>query len=66
MDVGYRAGHNLTMVLLDLEKAFDKVDHEKMHEALERMNIPTKYNNIIRQICKNLTFMIEIDGQRSE
>ena len=65
MDVGYRAGQNLTMVLLDWEKAFDKLDHEKMHEALERMNIPEKYSNIIRQIYKNPTFIIEIDGQKS-
>ena len=65
MDVGYRAGQSLTLVLLDWEKAFDKVDQEKMHEALERMIVPTKYTNIIRQIYKNPTFMIEIDGQRS-
>ena len=65
MDVGYRAGQSLTLVLLDWEKAFDKVDQEKMHEAIERMNVPEKYSNIIRQIYKNPTFMIEIDGQRS-
>ena len=65
MDVGYRAGQNLTLVLLDWEKAFDKVDQEKLHEALERMNVPTKYSNIIRQIYKKPTFMIEIDGQQS-
>ena len=66
MDVGYRAGQSLTLVVLDWEKTFDKVDQEKMHEALERMNIPTKYSNIITHIYKNPTFMIEIDGRRSD
>ena len=35
MDVGYRAGQNLSMVLLDWEKAFDKVDHEKCMKHLK-------------------------------
>ena len=42
MDVGYRAGQQLSLSLLDWEKAFDKVDHEAMHTASERMNIPEK------------------------
>ena len=50
MDVGYRAGQKLTMILLDWEKAFDKVDHDSMHRALERMNIPPKYLKIIQSL----------------
>ena len=66
MDVGYRAGQQLSLILLDWEKAFDTVDHEAMHRAFERMNIPEKYRNILKQIYKNPTFKIEIDGQSSE
>ena len=66
MDVGYRAGQQLTMVLLDWEKAFDKVKHAKLHQALERMGVPSKYRNLIKQLYKNPTFNIEIDGQHSE
>ena len=31
---------HLSMILLDWEKAFDKISHEKLIEALERVNIP--------------------------
>ena len=65
MDVGYRAGQTLSMVLLDWEKAFDKVDQGSMHEALERMNIPEN-TDIIKEVYKNPSFKIEIDGEQSE
>ena len=34
MDIGYRAGQQLCLILLDWEKAFDKVDQEQLHKAL--------------------------------
>ena len=34
----------------DWEKAFDKVDQEKMVEAMERLNIPAKIVNILKSI----------------
>ena len=40
MDVVYRGGQQFIMILLDWEKAFDKVDHEAMHDAFQRMGIP--------------------------
>ena len=40
MDVGYRAGQKIAMVLVDWEKAFDKVDQEALHVALDRKNLP--------------------------
>ena len=48
MDIGYRAGQQLSLILLDWENAFDKVDQEQMHKAIKRMNIPDKYCNLIR------------------
>ena len=53
------------MVLLDWEKAFDKVKHEKLFEALARMNIPTKIINMVKALYKNPTFRIEMDNQES-
>ena len=41
-------GDKLFMVFLDWEKAFDKVDQEKIIEALERLNIPTKIIAILK------------------
>ena len=56
MDIGYRAGQQLILALLDWEKAFDNLDQEAMHEALGRMNLPTKYKNLIRELYKHPTF----------
>ena len=42
MDLSEREGSNITLVLLDWEKAFDKIDHSSLMEALERLNIPKK------------------------
>ena len=42
MDMSERQGTNLTLILLDWEKAFDKIDHDRLLEALGRLNIPTK------------------------
>ena len=39
-DIGEQTGDNLIITLLDWEKAFDKVSHERMLQALERLNIP--------------------------
>ena len=66
MDVGYRAGQRFSMVLLDWEKAFDKVDQDMLHKALDRMDVPEKYMNLIREAYKNPTFNIQIDGMESE
>ena len=65
MDAGYRAGQQLVLVLLDWAKAFDTVDHEALHEALNRMNVPLKMKNVIREIYKNPQFKVEMDGQTS-
>ena len=60
LDVGYRTEVKLNMVLLDWEKAFDKIDHEAMHNALYRMNLPEKYLSLIRQVYKKPTFKMEM------
>ena len=62
MDIGYRAGQQLMLALLDWEKAVDKLDQEAMHEALGRMNLPTKYKNLIRELYKHPIFKMEMDG----
>lgn len=42
VDKGESRQNKTLLVLLDWEKAFDKRDHAKLIEALERMNIPGK------------------------
>ena len=52
-------------VLLDWEKAFDKVKHNKLFEALERMNVPNKYIDMIKQLYDKPTFKVEMEGHES-
>ena len=40
------------MVLLDWEKAFDKVSHEGLFNALERMGVDEQILNIIKKILQ--------------
>ena len=66
IDKGERTGTKTLLVLLDWEKAFDKVLHHKLLEALTRMNIPSKIINIVRAMYTQPTFCVEKDGTKSE
>ena len=43
-------GLNIILVLLDLEKAFDKIDREELMLALQRLGVPDKYTRIITNL----------------
>ena len=59
--------HNiLHMVLLDWEKAFDKVDRDKMFEAMERMSVHKKIINVTKSLYKDTQFKVEIEGDSSD
>ena len=40
LDIGEKQGTNLSMILLDWEKAVDTIDHERLIEAFKRLKIP--------------------------
>ena len=42
------------LLLLDWEKAFDRVDQEGVFEAMERMNIDPEFIRLTKQLYKNL------------
>ena len=54
------------LLILDWEKAFDKVDQEALFEAMERMNIDPKLIRLTKQLDKNRQFYIEMDGNESK
>jgi len=54
------------MVLLDWEKAFDKVTHEALFSALERIGIDQKLIRLIKEIYKNPKFNVSFEGQTSQ
>ena len=60
-DVGDSTQTRLIMVLLDWEKAFDKISREALFSALERMGIKGKLLNICKELYKNPRFYTEVD-----
>ena len=65
MEKGEKTGTKTLLVLLDWEKAFDKVRHEALFRALSRMNVPDKYVQAIRELYRQPTFKVEMEGQTS-
>ena len=65
-DIGEQTGDNLIITLLDWEKAFDKVSHERMLQALERLNIPPKILKVIKSLYSSPSFRVKHDRFTSE
>ena len=53
------------LVLLDWEKAFDKVTREGLYSALERMAVDSKIQRVIKALYKKPMFKVETDGIES-
>ena len=51
------------MTFIDLEKAYDSIPRIMLWTAMERMNIPLKWINIVKQIYRNTTAQIKL-GRR--
>ena len=49
---GQGTKNTLHMVLLDWEKAFDKVDRDKLFESMERMSVHPKIISAIKSLYK--------------
>ena len=65
VDKGESTGTPTILVLLDWEKAFDKVSQVGLMEALERMNVDDKMRRVIRALYRRPTFKVEVDGAPS-
>ena len=60
-----RRGNKGLMLLLDWEKAFDKISHEWLFKSLEAMCIPDEILDLIRELYKNPEFYVEADQSES-
>ena len=65
LDRGEASQEKILLVLLDWEKAFDKVTREAISTSLERMNVDNKMINAIMSLYKEPRFKVEIDGKES-
>lgn len=57
--------HQLFLVFLDWENAFDKIKQPKLIESLYRMNVNDKYINAIKNIYNRPKFAVEMGNQQS-
>ena len=61
-----RSHDKLKMVLLDWEKAFDKIYHHKLIEAMERIGVDQHLINVTHALYKNPQFKVEMNNNTSE
>ena len=54
------------IISLDIEKAFDKIQHPFMIKVLERSGIQGPYLNMIRAIYSKPIAKIKVSGERLE
>ena len=64
MDIAERQGTNLTLTLLDWAKTFDKVDQSKLVKVLQRLCIPERMVNLVRNIYRYAQFRV-VQGEHS-
>ena len=61
------AGHqNIILIFLDWEKAFDRISHHRLLEALERMKIDAKMINNIKALYEHPFFKTIHNTEESE
>ena len=56
---------SIIMILLDWEKAFDKIKQDKLLESLERMSLPNKIIASVRNLYSNPKFAVNMGGSQS-
>jgi hypothetical protein len=54
------------IILLDAEKAFDKIQHPFMIKVLERLGIRGPYLNMIKAIYSKPVANIKVNGEKLE
>jgi hypothetical protein len=52
------------VISIDIEKAFDKIQHPFMIKAMKKLWLEWKYLNIIKVICDKSTANIILNGER--
>ena len=58
-DFAESKGAQLSLALLDWEKAFDKVQHNKLFVALERLGFSKHYVDVLKNAMGLLSFLLE-------
>ena len=64
-DIAEKTNARSTLILLDWEKAFDKVSQEKMMETLHRLKVPSRIINLITSFYKDPQFKVSMGEDES-
>ena len=59
-------GSELSMALLDWEKAFDKVQHDRLYIAMEKIGLSRKIVDVIKNCYSSPTFYVQDDFGKSD
>ena len=62
--INKRKDKNHMILLIDAEKAFDKIQHPFLIKTLEKVGIEGTYLNIIKAIYEKLTANIILNGEK--
>lgn len=65
LDIAERQHTNITVVLLDWEKAFDKISHCKLLQVLRRLKTPPNMLHLVSMMYHNPRFRITAAGTTS-
>ena len=66
LEFGESTTNNLYLVLLDWEKAFDKVDRNQLFNSMKRMGVNQKLIDIVKSLYRETLFCVELDGYTSD
>ena len=58
MDLAERQGTNISLVLLDWEKAFWKIDQKKLKQVLQRLSVPQNITQVVQNIYREARFRV--------
>lgn len=57
---------NRTIIALDQEKAYDKIDHEYLIDVLKAFRLPNLFVNTVRSLYTNASTSVAINGVQSK
>ena len=66
LEFGESTQNYLYLVLLDWEKAFDKVDRNQLLNSMRRMGANQKLIDITKSLYGETVFCVELDGYTSD
>ena len=58
-DISEQQGSNMIMVFLDREKAFDRVQHNRLLIALDRIGVHKKFIDVLQDCYSKASFLVE-------